>query len=194
MEREILFTGIGGQGVQLAAQVLARAATLEERFVLFFGVYEGMMRGGSTESTLVIADAPIESPPIVSRAWSAIALHSQFFASVDAKLRAESWVLRNSTLAEIDATSVPYRVFDVPATEIAAQLGTPQAVSMVMLGAYCGLTEAVQKDSLCRAMSDALPSYRRQHSASNTKAIEAGFDAVPHRASPFWEASRELRP
>ena len=29
MEREVLITGIGGQGVQLAAQVLARAATLE---------------------------------------------------------------------------------------------------------------------------------------------------------------------
>ena len=33
MEREILFTGIGGQGVQLAAQVLARAAVLEGRHV-----------------------------------------------------------------------------------------------------------------------------------------------------------------
>ena len=31
MEREILFTGIGGQGVQLAAQVLARAAIAEGR-------------------------------------------------------------------------------------------------------------------------------------------------------------------
>ena len=31
MERELLITGIGGQGVQLAAQVLARAATLEGR-------------------------------------------------------------------------------------------------------------------------------------------------------------------
>jgi Pyruvate/2-oxoacid:ferredoxin oxidoreductase gamma subunit len=27
MDREVTFTGIGGQGVQLAAQVLARAAT-----------------------------------------------------------------------------------------------------------------------------------------------------------------------
>ena len=34
MERELLITGIGGQGVQLAAQVLARAGTLEGQLVI----------------------------------------------------------------------------------------------------------------------------------------------------------------
>ena len=33
MERELLITGMGGQGVQLAAQVIARGATLEGRHV-----------------------------------------------------------------------------------------------------------------------------------------------------------------
>ena len=59
MERELLITGIGGQGVQLAAQVLARGATLEGRNVCCFGVYGGMMRGGNTDSTVVVADGPI---------------------------------------------------------------------------------------------------------------------------------------
>jgi len=72
MERELLITGIGGQGVQLAAQVLARAATLEGREVMYLGLYGGMMRGGNTDSTVVVADAPILAPPVVSRAWSAI--------------------------------------------------------------------------------------------------------------------------
>ena len=36
-----MLSGIGGQGVQLAAQVLARAAMREGRFVLLFGSYGG---------------------------------------------------------------------------------------------------------------------------------------------------------
>jgi hypothetical protein len=41
MDREVTtFTGIGGQGVQLAAQVLARAATLEGRYAQSFGIYQ----------------------------------------------------------------------------------------------------------------------------------------------------------
>ena len=62
MERELMLTGIGGQGVQLAAQVLARAATLEGREVMLFGSYGGMMRGGNTDATLVVADGRPPGP------------------------------------------------------------------------------------------------------------------------------------
>ena len=58
MERELVMTGIGGQGIQLAAQVLARAALSEGRQVQLFGSYGGMMRGGNTEATVVVADGP----------------------------------------------------------------------------------------------------------------------------------------
>ena len=56
-----MWTGIGGQGVQLAAQVLARAATLEDRHVLYLGTYGGTMRGGNTDSTVIIGDRPLSS-------------------------------------------------------------------------------------------------------------------------------------
>ena len=55
LERELLVTGIGGQGVQLAAQVLARGATREGKHVMLFGVYAGAMRGMNTDATVVIA-------------------------------------------------------------------------------------------------------------------------------------------
>ncbi len=48
-----MLTGVGGQGVQLAAQVLGRAAVHEGREVMMLGTYGGTMRGGSTDSTLV---------------------------------------------------------------------------------------------------------------------------------------------
>ncbi len=100
MERELMLTGIGGQGVQLAAQVLARAATLEGRNVMFFGVYGGTMRGGNTDSTVVVSDGEIVSPPIISRTWSAIVMHHEFWAPLRAKLRPNAVVLLNSTLFE----------------------------------------------------------------------------------------------
>jgi Pyruvate/2-oxoacid:ferredoxin oxidoreductase gamma subunit len=49
VEREILLTGIGGQGIQLAAQVLARAAVASGLEVMLFGSYGGTMRGGPTD-------------------------------------------------------------------------------------------------------------------------------------------------
>ena len=51
-ERELLLTGIGGQGVQLAAQFVARAAVYDRREVMLFGSYGGMMRGGDRKSVV----------------------------------------------------------------------------------------------------------------------------------------------
>jgi hypothetical protein len=62
-ERAILLTGIGGQGVQLAAQLVARAAVLDGREVMLFGSYGGMMRGGNTDATIVVGAGPISAPP-----------------------------------------------------------------------------------------------------------------------------------
>src|SRR5687767_9152295 len=100
MEREVLFTGIGGQGIQLAAQVLARAALAEGREVMLFGSYGGTMRGGPTDSTLVVGDGPVSAPPIVSRAWSAIAMHPGYFPGVAAVLVPGAVVVLNTALFE----------------------------------------------------------------------------------------------
>jgi Pyruvate/2-oxoacid:ferredoxin oxidoreductase gamma subunit len=178
-ERELLITGIGGQGVQLAAQVLARAATLEGRDVMFFGVYGGMMRGGPTDSTVVVADGPIATPPVVARAWSAIALHDEHWAPIEPRLREGAVVLVNDSTFDHTITS-PVTVHRVGATEIAADLDNALGASMVMVGAYAGHTGLVGLDALVEAMRASIPSYRSQHADANERTLRAGWELLPH--------------
>src|SRR5689334_4915443 len=166
MERELLITGIGGQGVQLAAQVLARAATIEGREVMYLGLYGGMMRGGNTDSTVVVADAPIEAPPVVSHAWAAIAMHDEFWEPVGAKLRPGGLVLVNDTTFTKDLP-VDVAVHRVPATTVATDLGNPMGGALVMLAAFCETTGLVGVDALVEAMRASIPPYRTQHIAAN---------------------------
>jgi Pyruvate/2-oxoacid:ferredoxin oxidoreductase gamma subunit len=185
VERELLITGIGGQGVQLAAQVVARAATLEGREVLFFGLYGGMMRGGNTDSTVVVADAPIEAPPVVAQAWSAIGMHDEFWTPVARRLRPGGVVLVNdstfTTTVRDDVTT--HRVH---ATEIATDAGNPLGGAMVMIGAYSALTGLVSVDALVDAMRASIPPYRRQHIEANERVLRLGFDAVDRGVHPAW--------
>jgi len=187
-ERELLITGIGGQGVQLAAQVVARAATLEGHDVMFFGVYGGMMRGGPTDSTVVVADGPITSPPVVSRAWSTIAMHDEHWAPLVPRLRPGAIVFVNdetfTTRIEDDVT-----VHRVAATEIAADLGNRLGGAMVMVGAYAGVTGLVGIDSLVAAMRASIPSYRVQHAEANERALRAGWGLLPRETSPAWASA-----
>jgi 2-oxoglutarate ferredoxin oxidoreductase subunit gamma len=189
VEREVLITGIGGQGVQLAAQVLARAAMLDGREVMFFGIYGGMMRGGNTDSTVVVADAPIEAPPVVSHTWSAIAMHDEYWEPVAAKLRPNALVLANdATFNGTVADDVTIHRID--ATSAATEAGNPLAASMVMAGAYGAITGLVSCDALVEAMQQSVPSYRTQHIATNERAIRAGWGLLPANSFPAWERAR----
>ena len=178
--------------MQLAAQVIARAAVLEKREVMLFGVYGGVMRGGNSDATVVVADGPVQAPPIVSHAWSALALHPRYWEPLRARLIPDAVVVLNSSLFE-EPVDLPH-VYEVPATEVASeQLGNPMAVSMVATGAYVALTGMVGLDSAVAAMEESLPSYRRQHAEGNALALRTGADLVDRLAAPAWPAVTAAR-
>ena len=185
-EREILWTGIGGQGVQLAAKVLALAATFENLEVLTLGTYGGTMRGGNTDATIVIGRQPIVSPPIVSHAWSAIVVHPRYFEPIAGKLREDGLVMVDSDLLEEPLPKSRGRLLSLGATTIAREVDVPKAAALILLGAYTATTGIVHHDALERALEASLPSYRLQTLEPNLRALRAGRDAVDALTSPAW--------
>jgi Pyruvate/2-oxoacid:ferredoxin oxidoreductase gamma subunit len=181
VERELLMTGIGGQGVQLAAELLARSAITEGRHVQLFGSYGGMMRGGNTDATLIVGDAAVQAPPMVGSAWSALVMHPAYAAGVPEKVRAGGVLLINTSIPGGEAevgVHADVVVLPVPASDIAIGLGAAAAASMVAIGAYAAATGLVSLDALVDGVPDVLPSYRRQHARSSQDALRAGADAV----------------
>ena len=100
MERELIATGIGGQGVQLAAQVTARAAVHQGLQVQMFGSYGGMMRGGNTDAAVVLADGPVMAPPVVPSCWIGMAMHHAYLPPLLDKLRSDSLLFVNTSGVE----------------------------------------------------------------------------------------------
>lgn len=186
MERELVMTGIGGQGIQLAASVLASAVVVEGREAQLFGSYGGMMRGGATEATVVFADGTIEAPPTLSSAWSAVFMHHEHSEHARRCLAPGSLALVNTSVAELVIDGESLFVIGVPATDLASDVGHQMAASMVMIGAYAATTGIVDLASLVSAARAALPSYRRQHAELNERAINAGAAAVTALSFPAW--------
>ncbi|HEY8122891.1 MAG TPA: 2-oxoacid:acceptor oxidoreductase family protein [Myxococcota bacterium] len=186
MEREILLTGIGGQGVQLAAQILARAAIREGRHVMSLGTYGGSMRGGNTDSTLILGAEPISAPPIVARSWAGIGAHPRYWGGVRAKLRSGGVAVWNAELFGAGEDAGAAHALPVQATALATRVGSAQGASLVLIGALAGATGLVGLDALIAAMQEALPPYRREHAAKNAEALRAGFDAAPRGVARAW--------
>jgi 2-oxoglutarate ferredoxin oxidoreductase subunit gamma len=189
VERQVLLTGIGGQGVQLAAQVLAVAALSEGRDVQLFGSYGGMMRGGSTDATLVVADDLVESPPTVGSAWAALVLHHEYSAPTLGRVRDGGLVLVNATVWQGDLEGANFKVVELPASELALEAGNVIAAAMVMLGALCTGTRIVSLDALRDAARSSVPGYRTQHRELNDRALEIGVGALSGIVDEAWPAA-----
>jgi Pyruvate/2-oxoacid:ferredoxin oxidoreductase gamma subunit len=190
MDRELLMTGIGGQGIQLAAQVVARAALADGRSVQMFGSYGGMMRGGRTDATIVVADAAVEAPPTVHDAWSAVVMHAAYAAPILGAVRPGGIVFVAAEVKDAPLDRDRYQVIEVAASELAEGVGNRMAAAMVMIGACAAATDLVTLPSLTEAVAGSLPPYRRQLAEVNVAALRAGFEAAPRGIAPAWEPER----
>ncbi len=174
MERAVVMTGIGGQGVQLIAKLLAEAAIREGRQVMMFGVFMGMIRGGSSESTVVVADDEIVSPPIVPEFWGVLAMHPDGLAKLGPKVPPGGVMVRNATMVARAPGWDGVRDVAVPATELAKAMGQPLGASMIGLGTFAATTGMVALSSLVESLAAVLPPHRQQHVASNRACLERG--------------------
>jgi 2-oxoglutarate ferredoxin oxidoreductase subunit gamma len=174
VQTEVILTGIGGQGVQLAAKTLAMAATAEGRQVMMSSHYGGEMRGGQTEASVVVSDGPLRCVPILETAGTAYVMHPKFWPGVEDRLRSGAVVVANSTVTGELATDAT-EVHPVPAGDIAADIGAPMAAGFVLLGAYAAITHLSGIEALVAAMRDLVPPYRTQHLAANESALRAGY-------------------
>ncbi len=177
MQKEVVLTGIGGQGVQLAAKTLAMAATAEGRQVMMSSHYGGEMRGGQTEASVIVSDGVLRPVPILESTWSAYVMHGRYWPGVAERLRAGGVAVVNTTVVgPIEGDG--FEVVDVPAGDIATELGSQMAAGFVLLGAYATVTDMAGIESLVAAMKELVPPYRTQHVALNEAALRAGAEAV----------------
>ena len=188
MEREVVLTGLGGQGIQLLAKLLAHAAMREGRQVMTFGLFMGMIRGGSSEATVVVADGAVVAPPIVPRVWGVVAMHGAGLPALQPKLRPGGVLVLNATLAPELPGWDGVRRLAVPATEIAKAVGQPLGAGMVALGALAGATGLVAPVSLAAALADVVPPHRRKLVDANAACIARGAEwGTEHGGPPAWD-------
>lgn len=151
MRLNVRFAGAGGQGVILSSVLLAKAYGLGENFnVTQTQSYGPEARGGACKAEVVISDEEIDYMK-VDDADVFIAYNQTGFDKYCAEMDEQDIVLINSTLVAAENQ----HHYGIPATQIAEEMGKPQAVNMVMLGAltkllpklhYSKVVEVIEKD------------------------------------------------
>jgi 2-oxoglutarate ferredoxin oxidoreductase subunit gamma len=192
-EREVLFTGVGGQGVQIASKALAMAAVAEGFEVLLLPRYGGGMRGGMTNASLTIGDGTLQALPVITSAWSAFVMDPAYWETVRPNLASGAVVVVNSSVFDLPVEVTDAKVFRVPAKDMAVEMGNPMSAGFVMLGAFVAVTGLVSVEAAVGAMRELVPPYRTQHLEANERAIRAGAASVPTGAVPAWAGMEVAR-
>jgi 2-oxoglutarate ferredoxin oxidoreductase subunit gamma len=174
MLHDLFISGYGGQGVLLAGNLLSYAAIIEGKNVTFFPSYGVEKRGGAAMCTVVIADGEVGSPVVGSPSVT-IFLNQASLDKFGARTKKGGICIINTSL--VDTTGFDrndLRIIRMPMNEIAMELGDSRMVNMVAVGAYCAVTGAVARESLEKALKEALPERNHRFIPANLAAIDAG--------------------
>jgi 2-oxoglutarate ferredoxin oxidoreductase subunit gamma len=153
MQRDVIMAGFGGQGILLIGKMLAYAGMHEGMEVSWLPSYGPEMRGGTANCTVVISDKPVGSP-VIRSPRAVVAMNLPSLEKFEPDIREGGLLLINSSLINRGAERDDLTVIEIPANEVAAELGNPRGANMVALGAYLGATDAVSVDAVIEVIRE----------------------------------------
>jgi 2-oxoglutarate ferredoxin oxidoreductase subunit gamma len=154
--QEIRLSGSGGQGIILAATLLADAAVASGREVIATQSYGPEARGGASKAEVIVADDEIDFPEVTAPT-NTVCLSQEAFDAYAAQTERGGLVVYDERL--VQATPLAQRrLVGLPFTHMAeTELGKAIAANIVMLGAVQQLTGVVGAAALADAVRRRLP-------------------------------------
>jgi 2-oxoglutarate ferredoxin oxidoreductase subunit gamma len=170
MQKQIIITGFGGQGVILAGRIIGEAAAigdnLESSLVQSYGPES---RGGACSVQVTIADSQIYYPYINSPDIL-VAMSQSGYDKYANSLKDGTILIVDQDLVK-PSDNVDY--FEVPATRFAEEMGLKMMANIIMIGFLTGITQVVTLESARATLAESVPPKTVE---INLKAFERGWE------------------
>jgi len=170
---EIRIAGFGGQGVILSAVVLGKAASIyENAFATMTQNFGPEARGGACSAQLVLSDSPVLYP-YVTRPDIMVILSQEAYTRFAPELKPEGLLIIEEDLVRVSDLKGDPKIYAVPATRFAEELGKRMVLNSVMVGFFTAVTKLLSADAVRKAVADSVPPSFRE---LNIKAFDKGFE------------------
>lgn len=174
MKHELIFSGIGGQGVLLVGQMLCSAAVSKGHQVTWVPFYGQEKRGGRTMCEIVISDEV--GSPIVSAAEIVMVMDEKSLKDYEERVMPGGLLIINSSMITTEPTRQDINVKKVPFNEIAKEIGNPRTANMAALGSVLKHFNLISTDSVNKEIEKAFMTKKPEIVDINIKALQAGYD------------------
>jgi 2-oxoglutarate ferredoxin oxidoreductase subunit gamma len=130
-------------------------------------------RGGACSAQLVLSPTPVLYP-YVAHPDIMVLMSQEAFAKFHGDIKPGGTLIIEQELVRVHSLPVAdVKVFGIPATRIAEDLGKKMVSNIVMTGFFGAISGLLQRDSLRKAVEDSVPA---SFAELNRKAFDAGFD------------------
>jgi 2-oxoglutarate ferredoxin oxidoreductase subunit gamma len=172
MLTELRVAGFGGQGVILAAIVVGKAkAIFEQGYATMTQAFGPEARGGSSSAQCILSDEPILYP-YITQPDVLVVMSQEAYTRFAPELKPGGILVVEQDMVHLGELPVGTKVFAVPATRLAEELGRKVVLNIVMVGFLGAVTALVSAESLRNAVKDSVPPALEK---LNLEAFDKGF-------------------
>ncbi len=169
--------GVGGQGIMLMGKLLAQLGLDAGYHVSWMPSYGAEVRGGTAHSMVTISAQPIASP-LIFKPKTALIMNGPSLDKFESKIKKKGLAIINTSMIGRHPKRKDIRLFELPATEIAEQLGNAKVQNMVMLGAYLQVSRMFSLKQAVVSLKESLPKHRRGLLKLNQDALKKGAEVI----------------
>jgi 2-oxoglutarate ferredoxin oxidoreductase subunit gamma len=170
---EIRVAGFGGQGVILSAIVLGKAASIyQNAFATMTQNFGPEARGGACSAQLILSGAPVLYP-YVTTPDILVVMSQEAYARFIPELKDGGTLIVEQDLVRVSDLKGGIKVYSIPATRIAEELGKRMVLNSVMVGFVTAVSHLLEPDAVRKAIADSVPPSFRE---LNLKAFERGLE------------------
>ena len=176
MDQELIIAGFGGQGILSMGKILAYAGLHEGKNVSWLPSYGPEMRGGTANCNVIISEEEVASP-IVSNATALIVMNQPSLEKFEDSLVPGGLVILDSSLVPVAPERKDLKVFSIPATTKAYEMGNATFAGIILLGKFIGETKVTSRDNFENALRSILPERKHSMIPDEMKAFDWGVQA-----------------
>ncbi len=172
MRKEIMFAGFGGQGVITAGYITGQAAALyDDKESTLTRVYGPEARGSACYSGVVVDEEEIDYPYLINPEIMVI-MSQEAYEKFLPQLLEGGVLIIDSSIVKPDKRAEKYKLYRVPATQMAEEMGNRVVANVVMLGFVGRIWNAVSLNGLRESVKATVP---KKHLDLNLRAFETGI-------------------
>jgi len=170
---EIRIAGFGGQGVILSAIVIGKAACIyQEGYSTMTQAFGPEARGGACSAQVILDNEPVLYP-YVTRPDILVVMSQEAYSLFTPQLKENGLLIIEQDMVRVDALPPGVRVYSVPATRLAEELGKRMVLNIVMVGFFGAVSGLLKPEALRDAIADSVP---KAFVELNLKAFDKGYE------------------